>query len=431
MLRRGPGLTRRPEWLLPFFVLGLITPATGGGARLPGLGEPQAPEQARSGDYSFCSMTHSDFGGTMRVSFEGDEPIRSFLLNPHGSFYPASVPLPRKMTVKVVSRDGVSRTFHLDVPSVEKRTDYLTDLYVILQKDGTPTAKLLLEPHPISEMVKLKEHESAFTYTLLPDDADPKYQQYRELCRAAYEGDLQKVKRLLGSGAAVEWADPHWTSALNCARENPKMVDLFLEGARNRLPWGSLARVAARFLLKNDCATADRVVQVLLKARPDREWGPTLMRAAAAAKTDGPIRYVVQRLHLDPNMSFANPGQGAIYFAVMDANLPVLKFLLTEGKADPNIGLPKFSTLDRAEEGEHARQPSAAEIVKLLRDHGARESERGPEWDGRDHSKPVHPRFLSAFVSALQASRDSSTDSNPGLRRTSAPGCSRLNPSGL
>jgi Ankyrin repeats (many copies) len=385
MLVCAAGWSSPPGWLLTVLFLGLITPETL-------VREPQAPEQARSGDYSFSA--HSccpDFQGMERISFPGDERLRPFLTVQDaagGSMYPASVPLPKKMTITLDSKGGVSRTFHIDVPSVEHRRDYLRDLYVILQKDGTPVAKLILEPRPVAEQLEFKGPGKFHEYTLLPDDADPNYRQYRELCRATSDGDFQKVKRLLARGVAVEWADPHWLSALDCARE-PKMVDLFLQGARNRLPAGSLAGVAAGFLFKNDCATADRVVQVLLKARSERDWRPALMSAAAAAKTDEPIRYVVQRLHLDPNMTLSNPGQGALYFAVMNGNVPVTKFLLTESKADPNVGLPQFSTLDRAEEAEHAQRPHATEIVKLLREHGARESERGPEWDGRVRSQPA------------------------------------------
>src|SRR5579862_9617939 len=296
MLSCAAGWSGRPVWFLAVLFFGLMT-------RQTVVKEPQAPEQARAGDYSFCAHSYCpDFHGIERVSFAGDERLRGFLTihdGSAGSMYPASVPLPKTMTVTLEPKDGAWRKFHIDVPSVEHRTDYLTDLYVILQKDGTPIAKLVLAPRPLSEMLKLKESESRFAYTLLPDDADPKYQEYRDLCRATFEGDLQKVKRLLASEVAVEWADPQCRSALECARENPKVVDLFLEGARNRLSAGALAGVAARFLLKNDCATADRVVQVLLKARPDREWGPTLMSAAAAVRTDEPIRYVVRRLHLD------------------------------------------------------------------------------------------------------------------------------------
>jgi hypothetical protein len=55
-------------------------------------------------------------------------------------------------------------------------------------------------------------------------------------------------------------------------------------------------------------------------------------------------------------------------------------YLLTKTKADPNLGLPNFSTLDRALEAEHANVKHGAEMAKLLREHGARKSSRGPQY---------------------------------------------------
>ena len=58
-------------------------------------------------------------------------------------------------------------------------------MYIIVQKDKTVSVKLTLNPRPLHEMNKLSEDKHRFAYTLLPDEADPKYQQYRELCEAA------------------------------------------------------------------------------------------------------------------------------------------------------------------------------------------------------------------------------------------------------
>jgi len=324
----------------------------------------------------------------MRTSFAGDRPLTGFLVQTYSKsagategMFPALTPLPRQITVKLTSRKGTAREFKLDVPSVEKRRDYLDTFYVILQKDNTPAAKLTLHPRPLNEMVKLTERESRFAYTLLPDDVNPKYGQYRDLCRATFEGDLRKVQRLIASGAAVEWPDPHSPSVLLCAQEQPQMVELLLHGDAGRYSMWVVSRMAGIYLRKNDRATADHLAKVLMKTHPSREWGGALLGSAVDSGTDGPVRYVIEDLHIDPNTTLANPGQGALYFAVMNGNLAAAKYLLTKTKADPNLGLPKFSTLDRALEAQHAKAAHGAEMVKLLLEHGARKSPQGPNID--------------------------------------------------
>jgi hypothetical protein len=269
----------------------------------------------------------------------------------------------------------------LTVPSVDGRRDYLDDLYVVLEKDNTVTVKITLNPLPLHKMSKLSEDENRFAYTLLPDDADPKYQRYRELCEAAFRGESDKVDRLIAAGAALEWPDPRTPSVLLCGR-TPKLVVLSLKHSAGRLKpetW-FLANMAAVALKEDDCATCDELLKAVGKEGLTEKRKIHLVKYACYAPSAEPMRHLIEDLHFDPNMTMTNPGQNPLYVAVVSGNVPATKYLLTKTNADPNMGLPRFSALDMAEIDEHFKKPYGTPLVQLLRAHGARETPRGPKW---------------------------------------------------
>jgi hypothetical protein len=349
-----------------------------------------AADDAKAGDYRFEFHCESDeFKGRLELSFAGYKRL------PRGAFTetfsesagstrgigPAAIPLPRVIDALLTPDGGPPRKFHLTVPSVDGRRDYLDSLCVMILKDHTVSVKLTLNPFPLERMIKLSQDESRFAYTLLPDEADPKYQRYRELCLAAFRGEFDKVDRLFAAGAPLEWPDPRTPSVLLCGR-NPKTVALLVKHTAGRLkpdPW-ILSNFAAGALKEDDCATCDALLKPLGKEGLTEKRKMHLAEYACDASSAEPIRHLIEDLHFDPNMTINNPGQNTLYAAVVSGNVPATKYLLTKTNADPNMGLPRFSALNMAEIAEHFKKPYGTPLVQLLRAHGARETARGPQW---------------------------------------------------
>ena len=217
-------------------------------------------------------------------------------------------------------------------------------MYIIVQKDKTVSVKLTLNPRPLHEMNKLSEDKHRFAYTLLPDEADPKYQQYRELCEAAFRGESEKVNRLMAAGTPLEWPDPLTPSVLLCG-STPKLVALSLKQTAGRLkpdPW-ILSNFAAGALKENDCATCDELLKALGKEGLTEKRKVHLAEYACDAPSAEPMRHLIEDLHFDPNMNMNNSGQNPLYVAVISGNVPATEYLLTKTKADPNMGLPRFT----------------------------------------------------------------------------------------
>jgi hypothetical protein len=158
-------------------------------------------DDAKVGSYGIDFVCQSeDFKGRLEVTFAGDNRLPAHFLEQTFSesagsdrgMSPARTPLPHEIDATLTPDKGPPRKFHLMVPSVEGRRDYLSNMYIIVQKDKTVSVKITLNPRPLHEMNKLSEEKHRFAYTLLPDEADPKYQQYRELCEAAPAGGRGK-----------------------------------------------------------------------------------------------------------------------------------------------------------------------------------------------------------------------------------------------
>jgi hypothetical protein len=234
-----------------------------------------AADDAKSGSYGIDFVCQSeDFKGRLVVTFAGDDRLPPHFLEQTFSesagsdrgMAPARTPLPHEMDAVLTPDKGAPRKFHLTVPSVEGRRDYLDNLYIIVQKDQTVAVKLTLNPLPLSKMNKLREDQHRFAYTLLPDEADPKYQQYRELCQAVFRGESEKADRMIAAGTPLDWPDPLTPSVLLCGR-TPKLVALSLKQTAGRLkpdPW-ILSNFAADALKEDDCATCDELLKALGK----------------------------------------------------------------------------------------------------------------------------------------------------------------------
>jgi hypothetical protein len=350
----------------------------------------RAADDAQAGQYGFEFVCESEeFKGHLDVAFAGDNRLPPRFLNQTfaesaGSdrgVAPARTPLPHEIDATLTPDKGAPRKFHLTVPSVDGRRDYLDDLYVVVEKDNTVAVKITLNPLPLNKMNKLSEDEHRFAYTLLPDDADPKYQQYRALCEAAFHGKLDTVDRLIAGGTPLAWPDPRTPSVVLCGRD-PKLVALLLKHTSGRLKpetW-FLANMAAVALQQDDCAACDVLLQAAGKDGLTEKRKVHLVEYACYAPSAEPMRHLIEDLHFDPNMTMNNPGQNPLYVAVISGNVPAAKYLLTKTNADPNLGLPRFSALDMAETAEHFHKPYGTPLVQLLRAHGARETPRGPQW---------------------------------------------------
>ncbi len=324
-------------------------------------------DDAKSGSYGIDFVCQSeDFKGRLVVSFAGDNRLPPHFLEQTFSesagsdrgMAPARTPLPQEIDASLTPDKGPPRKFHLTVPSVEGRRDYLSDMYIIVQKDKTVAVKLTLNPRPLREMNKLKEDKRRFAYTLLPDEADPKYQQYRELCEAVFRTESEKADRLIAAGAPLEWPDPLTPSVLLCG-STPKLVALSLKQTAGRLkpdPW-ILSNFAAGALKEDDCATCDELLKALGKEGLTEKRKVHLAEYACYAPSARPMRHLIEDLHFDPNMTMTNPGQNPLYVAVISGNVPATEYLLTKTKADPNMGLPRYSALDMAEIAEHFKKP--------------------------------------------------------------------------
>jgi hypothetical protein len=185
----------------------------------------------------------------------------------------------------------------------------------------------------------------------------------------------------MATGTPLEWPDPLTPSVLLCGR-TPKLIALSLKQTAGRLkpdPW-ILSNFAAGALKENDCATCDELLKALGKEGLTDKRKVHLVEYASYAPSAEPMRYLIETLHFDPNMNLENAGQNMLYCAVVSGNVPATEYLLTKTKADPNMGLPRFSALDMAETAEHFKKPYGTPLVQLLRAHGARETPLGPRW---------------------------------------------------
>ena len=365
-----------------------------------------AADDAKAGAYGIDFVCQSeDFKGRLDVTFAGDNRLPPHFLEQTFSesagsdrgMSPARTPLPQEIDATLTPDKGQPRKFHLTVPSVEGRRDYLNDMYIIVQKDHTVAVKLTLNPLPLSKMNKLSEDQHRFAYTLLPDEADPKYQQYRELCEAASRGESEKVNRLMAAGTPLEWPDPHTPSVLLCGH-TPKLIALSLKQTAGRLkpdPW-ILSNFAAVALKEDDCETCDELLQALGKEGLTEKRKVHLVEYASYAPSARPMRHLVEDLHFDPNMNLNNTGQNLLYAAVSSGNVPAAEYLLTKTNADPNMGLPRYRALDMAEIAEHFKKPYGTPLVQLLRTTGLakRRTARGGERPDESEAacSTIHPR---------------------------------------
>ena len=247
-------------------------------------------------------------------------------------------PLPKKFTL-YYQKDGKNIQEEIDTSSVEKyfpkgssaRRDYTLNFIY------TSQGKFILK---VEFRKDLGGHFSE-SY-LYPDEENPLFLKYKELCKAAGEGDAFKVKRHLAERTPYYWNEnPIGLSPLEMSVRWGKkdaflvLIENITENYPDR-PFVNCLKLAAQ-------DNYDDILAVLLEnprsSKVTKEdIGNILYAACTHGKSVSTMQMILDHYKLDVNFKTSDYGHTLLYTAVLDDNLDFARWLIGKG-ADVNAKL--------------------------------------------------------------------------------------------
>ena len=269
---------------------------------------------------------------------------------------------PDKATIKYEIRtETYTKTVDLkELKEVFKQYENTHDIslyFMILSKDKV-AAKLYVEPgdsrHPIRDGV------------LYPDFKEIEYIKYKKLLTAAYDGDLEEMKRLLETNAPLHWDDPQWLTPFEWTARwgRYECFDYLYTQCRALITEDEIyfsVRMAAQEnyipILKTLLSDIDieKVPPYILQG-----W---LKVACEFNHSPEACQYFVETIGIDVDFETSDVGHTLLFTAVLSGRKDTVEYLLNIG-ANPEVKLDNKMLLGEFDDQDSESQFSILDAAK-------------------------------------------------------------------